>query len=77
MKKDKRNLSNADVVKNRQKASKTKDGLLKMFGKKLSVPVSGVGKPAKVMSNKDRRAMGIEQDPDLEDYQDERPTENK
>ena len=62
-------LSNSDIVKNRQKANKTIDGLNQLFGKK-SFRIVGFGKNSvKVMSNEDRRKLGLEQDPDLEDYQ--------
>lgn len=69
LKKQKRGLSNDDVVKNRQKANRTKDSLFRLFGKPS---FSGMGTKEvkiKVMSNADRRKSGIEQDKDLPDYE--------
>lgn len=40
--------------------------------KNTTKPVAGIGKDVvKVMSNKDRRALGIEQDPALPDFRKE------
>jgi hypothetical protein len=65
-------LSNEDVVRNRKKSATAKDGLHKLFGK-LTFYGGGFGTgKIKMMSNADRRSMGLEQDKELPDYQEEK-----
>ena len=63
-----RNNPDAIIRQRRSQAQKTKDGLLKIFGKPKIYVKEGKVK-IKVMSNADRRKLGIEQDPELPDYQ--------
>ena len=68
------NLSNTDVAKNRKKADQTKDGLHKLMKSSRWTFFGGIGeRKPNLMSNADRRKAGLEQDPDLPDYQQEFP----
>jgi len=61
----------------RRKFNKFKDTLHEMYGPITVFGGVGTSKHTKVMTNADRRELGVEEDPDLPDYQGLKSEEEK